>query len=746
MSLPRRNPLWSRLIDEGAVAWPDVRGMSNLDAAEAYAKAAIPIVPVPPGTKNPGGYLGRGWPQRASCDLDTIRSWWLQWPDAGIAAHVGGGHLLVIDVDNPDNVPDWLWAHLDRTVFRRTATDQASKRGHYMYRQRPGDRFGNGLGKLKQPKGQSWGEVRGYGGGLVLAPTVHPRADEGGEYTSGPYEPIPLLPDDIAEKLNAVADLGEYRPVSPDELDANAKAFVGAHTDNREPFALAPILRAFDPTPGGRHGSMWSAVCWALREAKAGRFPAQRAVDELRDRWDAAVGGGVRDPEEFNRMVRDGVAVADTSDVEALQRRTSGFASAKAARSAQKAMGPGGRWHPETLASLIAAEPVQPARQGRFCLVSAAELAAPVEPMRWLVRGFWPERSAGVLAGDKKSMKTWNLQSLALAVASGKPLFDKYEVTSPGAVLYLSGEGGRSIFANRHQAIAARYGITESLPELRFGADFGVGTLNEGAWIDAVKRHLDVLQPKLVILDPLYAYHPSDVEVQNVYARGPMLAGLRELVGGEAALIVGDHFNKTAGKGLDLDNIAQAGMAQWADSWVLQKHREAPNLDDNKYWLEVETGSRRGGGKHLEVDWTLERDRRDPDVIAWTGVDWAARPMATKSAGGQPDRTVEAILQVVADHPFELTESKVLGSVGGNRAKARDAFAGLKANGGVVVKNCAADEKGRPVHRDRVGLGENAESLRRKRFRVEHLRDRFESADATDTDDGTCSERVADEE
>ena len=89
-----------------------------------------------------------------------------------------------------------------------------------------------------------------------------------------------------------------------------------------------------------------------------------------------------------------------------------------------------------------------------------------------------------------------------------------------------------------------------------------------------MKRHLDELQPKLVILDPLYAYHPSDVEVQNVYARGPMLANLRELIGDEAALIVGDHFNKTAGSRFDLDNIAQAGMAQWADSWILQKHRE----------------------------------------------------------------------------------------------------------------------------------------------------------------------------
>ena len=37
---------------------------------------------------------------------------------------------------------------------------------------------------------------------------------------------------------------------------------------------------------------------------------------------------------------------------------------------------------------------------------------------------------------------------------------------------------------------------------------------------DAVKRHLDELQPKLVILDPLYAYHPSDVEVSEPVRAG----------------------------------------------------------------------------------------------------------------------------------------------------------------------------------------------------------------------------------
>lgn len=307
--------------DTGPMAvttWPTVEGLSNAEAAPAYAKSGIPVVPVPPGTKNPGGYLGRGWPQRATTDLDTVRDWWRRWPAAGIATHVGGGQLLVIDIDTPENVPEWMWSLLEPAVFLPTTSTPGSRRGHYVYRQRPGDQFGNGLGKLKQPKGKNWGEIRGYGGGLVLAPTLHPRADEGGAYTAVDEQAIAFVPGQLAAMLNAVTDRGEFRVVTADELDTNAKAFLAVYADEREPYALGPILRNFDPTPGGRHASMWEAMCWAMREAKAGRFSAQKAVDELRQRWEAAIDGEARDGNEFHRMVRDAIPLADEESAEEL--------------------------------------------------------------------------------------------------------------------------------------------------------------------------------------------------------------------------------------------------------------------------------------------------------------------------------------------------------------------------------------------------------------------------------------------
>lgn len=714
-----------------AAQLPDVTGMSIADAAEEYAKAGIHIVPIRIGTKNPGSYLGAGWPARATCDLDTVRDWWRRWPDAGIAMHVGGSLLLVIDVDHPELLAEWMWPLLERAVFRPTTNDPNSRRGHYFYRLRSGQVFGCGRGGLKPRNGEAAGfDVKCYGGAIVVAPTQHLRAHEGGQYATGPAGLLPLVPDDIADKLNPAPSNGEARMLTPAELGEKATTFLDTYTDDDQAHALAPILRTFNPTPGERHTTMFDALCWAMREAKAGRFPARHAVDELRKLWDEATRGR---EDDFDRAMRDAIVLADSASVDELRARADGFTSVETWRNVHNAIED---WAPKVIEK-PATDPAS-----RFRLISARELAQPVAPTRWLVRGIWPELSAGVLAGDKKSLKTWNLQALALAVAAGTALFDKYHVTSPGGVLYLCGEGGRDTFANRHQVIAARYGIADRLPDLTFGAEFGVGTLTDGEFTDAVKRHLDELQPKVVILDPLYAYHPSDVEVQNVYARGPMLANLRTLIGGEAALIVGDHFNKTASGRLDLDNIAQAGMAQWADSWILQKHRDTPNLEDGKFWLEIETGTRRGSGKHVEVDWTLERDRSDPDTVSWATVDWDTRPATATTAEGKDSKTAKRILQVVKDNEFELTETGVAEKVGGRREKTREVLTQLKVNGWVVVKPSEQQEGTRMVKRDRVGLGETANRFRRTGSGPANSSPAENASPEVVPDDGTSSERV----
>jgi hypothetical protein len=510
-------------------------------------------------------------------------------------------------------------------------------------------------------------------------------------------EDCPKLPDAWIEGLKTAPAKAGGREVADEHVDR----FATEYTRSEQPWHLAEYIEPSvrNANGDGTRNPTRDALCEAARDARVGWCSWSDAVAQIKTaaRDSYAERGSTLDEKDFAGLVKLAVSAANAENLPELEER---YAKRLADEQAKMRRVEG--WAP----MIIDAEPLT---FSRFRLVSARELAQPVEPMRWLVRGIWPERSAGVLGGDKKALKTWNLQAIALAVASGYALFDEYHVTSPGPVLYLSGEGGQNTFVNRHQAIAERYSIPpELLPTLPFGVDFGVASLTDRDFTDAVKRYLDQMQPQLVILDPLYAYHPSGVEVTNLYERGPMLAGLRDLIGGEAALIVGDHFNKTASKGLDLDNIAQSGMSQWADSWILQRHRTPPDLENGKFLLEVETGSRRGGGKSLEVDWTLNRDASDPDAIRWIGVDWEARPFAGKSVVGQTDKTVERILQVVKDNDSELTQSQVAEKAGGNKQKALDTVKGLIVNGFLVVEKRARQEGGRTRQREFVGIAPRA--------------------------------------
>jgi Bifunctional DNA primase/polymerase, N-terminal len=257
-------------------------------------KPAVHIVPTrPDNIKNPGGYVGPGWPKLATDDLDTIRDRWRCRGNAGIALHPGPSGFLVIDDDNPNNVSDWLWKHLNTALFRSTMTDPAERVGHYFFSLTNGQRFGGGLGKLKPSNGKRWGEIKCFGGAIILGPTApHPKEDQGHAWASSPGGYPPPVPDEIADALISVPvpDAETYRLLTPGELRENAKEFLETYTDNKESKALAPILDNFDSTPNCRHASMFDTLCWAMREAKAGRFSAQEAVDELKALWNTSFG------------------------------------------------------------------------------------------------------------------------------------------------------------------------------------------------------------------------------------------------------------------------------------------------------------------------------------------------------------------------------------------------------------------------------------------------------------------------
>lgn len=619
---------------------PDVNGLSVLDAALAYAAAGWYVLPMVSGSKNPGSVVGKGWPEKSSRDPAQIEAWWADKPGQqphSIALHVGRSGAVVFDLDYPDRLADDVAA--DKLQAKRiakalrqgavqrsrpTTPDGQLHRGHYVFlADQP---YGNSPGGFRR-----YGEVRGHNGVIVVQPSLH---SGGGRYQWASNGPLPELHDALAACLKAATE-------SVPAIDSDAlEEFLDKHVGNARPTDLDAVLAKFvsDAADGSRYEAMRDALPWAYREARQGRYPARTATERLRaaylDAFSEAeangseLNGGKRreTPErEFQRLAEWAAGQAEAVPQAAIDKRAEIW---KVDPVVADAFAPGGAWH--------RGKPPASRAGARFQLISAAQLAEPVPPMEWLIRGVWPRRSFGPMGGEKKTLKTYNLMSIALAVASGRPLFGEFEVVTPGPVVYFVGEGGRAPFQRRLHAIARAYGV--DLADLPIHATFDVGPLDSPEFVAALTAALDALRPELVIIDPLYAFHPAGIEAQNLYERGRMLAEVSGIVADKAALIIADHFKKSGGSELDLDSIAQAGMGQWADSWILQKHRERADLDGGEYSLAVEFGSRQWGGSRWDVDWKLPAfGELDAGEAEHATVEWSVRRSDSIQGAGDRD-------------------------------------------------------------------------------------------------------------
>ncbi|RIU33929.1 AAA family ATPase [Mycobacteroides abscessus] len=680
--LTRRKTSSAATQTASARSLPDVTGLSMVDAARAYGSAGLAVLPVNPARpKNPGSYVGKGWPDKSSSDAEQITQWWQRWPNASIALHTGKSGLVAFDLDI-DVLPDEL-AWMRDGLFQATRT--CGERGHYVFA--TADTFVSG--HLALTNGTVVGEVRSGNSVIVAAPSPHHKAKtEGGQYRWHRPGVIPALPEAAHTYLRASAQRlsAQHQGAAEPITDETVRQFLAQAAGNSRPKALAALTRKVSAARAGTRDEVRNALRIAAGEARIGLYPFADAVAEIEsaarqsyeargDDFDAHIG-----PHEYNRLIVNGVKFALSRPIEDLR------AEANRQFGTDHRDGRGMFENLDRILStrsskMVAGQPnnaVEMQLRERFSLESAFELSQPVPPMRWLVRNVWPENSAGVLAGEKKTFKSWNLQALALAVSSGLPYFgyDDFAVPNAAPVLYLAGEGGRDAFANRHQVIAARYGIGEAdLPGLPFGAMFDTAELTDAELTDALARHLDQMQPALVIVDPLYAYHPSGVDTANLYVRGQMLAKVRELIEPYAALVIGDHFKKRSGNtggtgsgAMDLDDISMSGISQWADSWGLQCHRDPPDITNNNYFLQVEFSTRRGGGRRYDIDWTLNRDS-NPDLVAWESCTWnvvpsysAATAMLTRqsraasAAGGRHREVMEALSRYVERDDLESAE------------------------------------------------------------------------------------------
>jgi hypothetical protein len=279
-----------------------------LTAALAYAAAGWYVVPVRRGTKHPGSVLGQDWQTQSTRDLKQITAWYAG-ADHGIALHVGKSGAVAFDGDHPELLGGTalLQAIVEQQPPQQR-TRPAEGRCHWLFLMPEGRVVGNG-------GAGPWGDVRGANGVIIVAPSAHPEV--GGLYEWLRTGPVPAMPAYLA------ATLPDASPGEIPATFAECAAFAEAHGTGDRFGPLDRILATIDAElpRTARHPLFTSWTATAMREALAGFYPAQIALDRLQARFVAAEGRGegrrrtaAEQGREWQGIVSWAIGQAATSD------------------------------------------------------------------------------------------------------------------------------------------------------------------------------------------------------------------------------------------------------------------------------------------------------------------------------------------------------------------------------------------------------------------------------------------------
>ena len=74
--------------------------MDVIESARAFMDIGCRVGPV--GGKDPGAYLGTGWPEKWTRDIDQVAEWFKRWPRANLGILPDQG-CCPLDVDNSES-------------------------------------------------------------------------------------------------------------------------------------------------------------------------------------------------------------------------------------------------------------------------------------------------------------------------------------------------------------------------------------------------------------------------------------------------------------------------------------------------------------------------------------------------------------------------------------------------------------------------------------------------------------------
>lgn len=282
-----------------------------------------------------------------------------------------------------------------------------------------------------------------------------------------------------------------------------------------------------------------------------------------------------------------------------------------------------------------------------------------VEKPADIVAGLFGGGSRVILGGaPKKTIKSWTLMALAMAVAAGRPFLGWKTVQSP--TVYFSAEEPTWRIRSRLRALAVGMGEAENLdlPLLVASPDDTPRIrLDDAGHLRALEALVKQHKPSLLIMEPLRRLHRADENSSSEIS--PILDSLTDLVRSTGcALVLAHHVTKGGGTG-SASLRGTSDLPSWYDLGLFATRK--------KDVIEVEVESRDADVPTFGMRLVTEANGKgDLTSARLDKVDIASREKAGESASSD-DALRAKIRAALEKQRGPLTRNVLFTKVGGGR-------------------------------------------------------------------------------
>jgi len=203
----------------------------------------------------------------------------------------------------------------------------------------------------------------------------------------------------------------------------------------------------------------------------------------------------------------------------------------------------------------------------------AHELDSSSPQTRWLIEGLWADEAVGIVGGEPKCCKSFLVLDMAVAVASDSPCLRHFPVPRKGRVLLYAAEDALHVVRARLEGICSHLELDLAALDIRV-------ITAPSLWLDSeldqnrLVETLDLLKPRLLLLDPFVRLHRIDENLSSDVAA--ILGYLRQLQRRFHVAVVLVHHARKAARHLRAGQALRGSSEfhAWGDSNLYLRRRD----------------------------------------------------------------------------------------------------------------------------------------------------------------------------